>query len=363
MACLLLGCAHAPRTPIRGALPPGPAQSARTQFVSPHSYAWFTRAELHAAHGRDQQAADAYRMVLIGGDDPYVMTRLAATMERLGQPDDAREVLHQALAIDRCSEAAWLALGAMARRGGRFSTAVAAYERAENCAKGSSAAPLALAALLTKKAPDRALAVLRRFSARSEAGSANMARAMLELALLRGDAARAAQAAEQLLRVAPASAALLQRTGDHLLRQGKPSMAWRVLEAASTADVQLLLSAQLAAGRWQEAEQLLVTAEPASLGDTSTIAEAFLRVGKPERAAELASAALVSSPDPRLELVLAEADLALGRYAEAARRLSLIPPKSAVYARSRRALIRALSGGGLAAVGAELATPGAQGPR
>src|SRR5262249_28245241 len=153
------------------------------------SYEWFIRGELLAARGEHAAAAEAYEAALSSADDdPYLLARLADARDLAGDSAGAAHALDTALEIDPESEAAWLQRGAIAERRDEVPAALAAYEHAQEAAPRNPDAPLALARVLRAQgSQERAVAVLERFAAQSERGSAAALEARLELARARGD--------------------------------------------------------------------------------------------------------------------------------------------------------------------------------
>jgi tetratricopeptide (TPR) repeat protein len=358
---LLLACAAstpAPRAPDANA-PPG-ARPAPTPFVSPYAYEWFVRAELLRARGEHAAAAEAYQSALTSGDDDaYLLARLAEAREAAGEPAAADDALRAALTLDPRSEAAWLASAHVAQRRGDRARALAALERAEQAVPGSQQAPAELAELLRSTGqPERALAVLERAAGRGPGTATAALRARLELARARGDGAALARAAADWLAYAGGDGELLRRTAAELLAAGQPVLAERVLAALpdDPRDAALRLSVALALARYARVEQLLATVAPHALGGTLTVADAYLQIGKPERAsALLAERERSGEDDPNRRLWLEGAcQLALGDPAAAAELLVRVPAGSLYYARARTALRQAFGAAGLPALGGEV---------
>jgi len=356
---LLLGCAAstpAPSAPHAQATRPAP-----TPFVSPYAYEWFVRGELLRARGEHAAASEAYQSALTSGDDDaYLLARLAEAHEAAGEPAAADKALRDALALDPRSEAAWLASAHVAQGRGDRARALEALERAEQAVPGSQQAPAELAELLRKSGqPERALAVLERAATRGPATATAALRARLELARARNDGAALARAASDWLAYAGGDGAVLRRTADELLATGQPVLAERVLAALpeDPRDAALRLSVALALARYARVEQLLATTPPDALGGPLSVADAYLQIGKPDRALALLDERERSGDDdPSRRLWLEGAcQLALGNPTAAAELLTRVPPASLYYARARTALRQAFTAAGLPALGAELA--------
>jgi tetratricopeptide (TPR) repeat protein len=275
------------------------------RFASPYAYEQFTRAELLRAGGDWEGAIRAYRLARTSdGDDPYLLARLATALDEAGRHDEARALLAEALERDPWHEDPWLAQGEVLERAGDLTGAMASYERAERAAPVSARGPLALARLLAAGShTERAVAVLQRLRARVLPGS---------------DTARQATT-------------LLER-----MERSSPT---------GPDDPRRKLQALVERGRLAEAEALLANAEPAAFGGIAAFAEAHLAIERPAQARELAEVALAKDPrDARARLVLAQAALALGAYADAADAFAAISrdqPGNAVAARGLADALRA----------------------
>jgi tetratricopeptide (TPR) repeat protein len=326
-------------------------------FVPPFSYEWFVRGELLLAREQYAAAAEAYRMALSSADeDPYLLARLAEALDRAGDAAGAENALQAGLEVDPQSEAIWLERGTIARRAGRIGDAIAAFERAEAAAPASPDAPLALADLLRAQGnAERAAAVLERFAARADARGEGVLRARIELARVRGDRAALARAARAWLRRAPVDAEVLAHLAADLLAAGEPALAARVLAVTPPAavDARVALAVALALARSEQVELLLAVTPPDRVGGTLEVAEAYLRIGRSERA--LAALEEAGDADPsRRALLTGLAQLDLGNVAAAARELSRVPPGSAYAARARSALAEALQSAALGALATEV---------
>lgn len=320
-------------------------------FVSPFSYEWFMRGELAAAAGDWAGAAEAFRMALAGPDeDPLVLARLADALDHAGSRDDAAEALAQGERIDACPEPIWLVRGAIAERHDERGAAIAAYTRAAECAPRSPEAPLALAALLERaNATARADAVLRDYVARAGGLGAGAARARLALALRGGEPRAIVDALEALGRVAPTHRADVEAVVRATLAADDRALAARVLDRLprGLGDVGLRVRSLVRAGRRTEAEALLATAGPDAFGGLTETARLYLEVGRPDRAEQLADAALTTTDEPEAAVVLGRARLALGDYAGAVLPLARVRAGATAFVDARIALATALEAMGM----------------
>ncbi len=326
------------------------------RFVPPYCYEHFVRGELFAARGDFEQAAEAYRMALAGPDeeDPLVMARLAEALDGQGREQAALEVLQAAALADPDSEAVWMARGRIAERHGRLEQAIEAYERAERGAPESARPVLELARLLREQgAHERAIAALQRFASRSHQGGADAARALLDLALSRGDATGVGRAVQRLLRVAPLEAEKVRQAAQLALESDRAVLAASLMDRIprQAGDDALRLRILLEAGRLAEAEQLLAVGTPDGFGGLVATARAYLQVGKPLVAEQLARTALEEQRSPLAELTIAEALLAQGRYDRAAELFARVPAAAPVHGQARIGLARALAASGLPVLG------------
>jgi tetratricopeptide (TPR) repeat protein len=327
------------------------------RFVSPYCYEWYTRGELFAARGEYDLAAGAFRKALAGPEeDPFVMARLADSLDRLGRYREALAVLNRAERIDPDSEAVWLTRAEIAERHEELDAAIAALERAEAAAPASAEPTLRLARLLEKtSARERALAVLERFERRSDEGGANAARARLALAVSRGDAASAARAVDALVSVGPVHAEQVRDAARLALDAGDAELARRIIERLPRADGdnRLRLRILIESGRFDAAEMLLATGAVDSFGGLVETASAYLVIDRPQMAEELARTALAANQTPAALVVAAEASLRLGRYDRAAVLFAEVPEASSDFARARQGLAQALTASGLAELAKE----------
>jgi thioredoxin-like negative regulator of GroEL len=336
--------------------------SAPTPFVSPYAYEWFVRAELARSQGDSAGAAEAYESALTSGDDdPYLLARLAEAREASGDHPAADRALASALERDPSSEAAWLARGRIALQRGDQPGALAAFARAEQVAPGSSEAPAQLAEVLRAQGhPERAIAVLERASQRGPRTARAALRARLELARARHDGAALAAAAADWLAYAGADLALLRRTAAELFAAGEPVLAERVLQALPDDghDALLRLQVALALRRNERALLLLASNPPEAFGGSANVADAFLQLGKPDRAlAQLDEREHAEGDDaPRRTLLLGMCKLALGDPAAAAELLARVPAGSSYFTRARQELAHALQSADMPALAGEVAS-------
>lgn len=351
---LAAGCAH-------GALPDettvdATASGSTRRFVSPYSYEHFARGELAFARGDYGEAAEHYREALADEDDALVLGRLAEALDGAGDAAGADDTLADGFELDPDSEALWLARGAILERRGEVDAALAAYARAQDAASDSPTGTLALARLLAARgANERAAAVLARIE-RSGAGGARVA---VERALAAGNGDALADAVVQWLRVGPVDAATLQRCARTLLDAARPALAWRLLEGVpeESRDAALVLRALLATARFEEAAALLARERPDAFGGALVVAEAYLRAGQPAAALDVLDTFDVAATEdtPNARVLRGEANLALGRWLDAARLFASVPPASLYHARARAGLAHALRAQGLDGMAAEVA--------
>jgi tetratricopeptide (TPR) repeat protein len=328
------------------------------RFVSPHSYEWFTRAELHFVRGEYAAAVDAYRQALVGPtDDSLVVARLAVALDRDGRREEALDLLEEALGDNPESEALWMARAEIAVRHDQPDRAIDAFERAEKAAPLSTDPPLGLARFLRKRdATERAVAVLERFERRAAREGVDASRVRLALAIDRGDALAAAHAARSLLRIEPESAAEIRRAARLAFESGNAALALRLVEnlPRRSGDNPLLLQLLLRTGRVAAVEQLLAFADAESFGGLVQTARAWLAIGRPEPARELAAAALSREERPPALLVAADAESMMGRFEEAARLYARVPRGATAFAGARLGLARVLAASGLPRLAAEV---------
>ena len=335
-------------------------------FVSPFSYEHFIRGELALAQGNLERAAEEFELARAGPEeDPLVLARLVEVLDRLGRREQANEILRGALQTFPEAEALWLARGRIAERRSDLRVAIASYERAEAVAPRSELGPLALADLLASNdAQGRADAVLARFIRRAPERSPAALRARMRLALIRRDARTAVRTIRALVRVAPARSDEVQEVAAAALAEGHPALAASVLDAVprGLVDPALHVRALAEAGRFDRAEAILAATPADALGGPVTEARLYLSAGMAERADELTEAIAITEPGPDVWLVSGLAKLALGRYDEAAARLSKVPRGARGYAEARIALAQTLRARSLDALAADVLAEALAGP-
>ncbi|MBN1652321.1 MAG: tetratricopeptide repeat protein [Deltaproteobacteria bacterium] len=327
-------------------------------MVSPFCYEWFIRAELLASRGQLKEAIEAYRSALTGPEeDVFVLSRLAEALDLFGQSDEANEALQRAEAIDIRSEAVWLTRARIFERHARFEEAISAYQRAEASAPFSAEPALGLAKLLSRQgARERAVAVLEGFDERSFKGSRLAVQAKLQLSLARKDASGAIDAIEQMLRIAPVDRNEICEAVRLVLESGELYLAYRVLEplSAGGCDERLHLRILIEADRRAAAEQLLAKASPESFGGLVQAARAYLDIGRPELAKQLAEEQLAQKESGEALVVAGEAELRKGRFLEAALLFSKVSSGTSAYEKARLGLARALFAEGMGDLAAEV---------
>lgn len=285
------------------------ASELEQRFVSPYTYEHFIRAELAVAVGDLRAAAQGYRRALAGADeDPLVIARLAVTLDALSQQDEARELLDRGDSLDPTSEAISMARGVIAERRGDRDAAIAAYERAESFAPLSPQPPLALARVL-HDAPERALAVLRRFAARNDRWSRHRLHVELRIALELADLDDAVTKLHALCTVTTATADELEAVARLALEHGRPVLAHRVLLGPRDRvhDRDLWLRVLIAVHDFEQANLVLASATPEELGGLDRMAELHAAMGADDEAAELAEVSLERDPSSSALSVLLRA--------------------------------------------------------
>jgi tetratricopeptide (TPR) repeat protein len=358
IACAVswLGCAGtevAASTPLKPA-PVAPAaataEPAPRRVGSPYAYEWFVRAEILRAAAKLGPALDAYRAALSSSDeDPHVLARYATALDEAGQTERALEALTSGFEQDPYSESAWLARATIAERHGRLNDALEAYERAETAAPTSPSPPIALAALLDRHGnAERARAVLARYEARVLPGTSSAQRARLRGAMLRGDAQAAYVEARALGVLRVEDVPLVTQATALLLESDHCGLALDLLDLlGERPDAPLQLRALLACGRFGAAEELLRVTDPELLGGLMAIARAYLTIGRAAEALELALAHHTVHPeDAQGTLLLAEAQLASGQFADAAESFAT-SVRSGHSSEARDGLARTLAAAGL----------------
>lgn len=312
-ALLSVGCT----TPQVHVAPSGSNAATRTpessasvpRFVSPYTYEHFIRAELARAKGDLAGAIDGYRRALAGADeDTLVIARLAVALNDTGRANDADELLARGDDIDPQSEAIWMARGQIAERRQQRDAAIAAYERAETYAPLSPAPALALAHALND-APERALAVLRRFSQRNERWNAHRLHVELSIALSSSDLDAAVSALRALRTVTHATAKEVEATAQLALERDRPILARELLGTSEEQadDRNLRLRVLLATRDYAAARRLLDGSTPEDVGGLAAMAALYLEVGELDSAADLATTAIQGDPHGSAVLTLLRA--------------------------------------------------------
>jgi Tfp pilus assembly protein PilF len=337
-----------PAPPAPAAEPPAPAPR---RVGSPYAYEWFMRAEILRARSQLGPALEAYRAALSSSDEEaHVLARYATALDAAGQTARALETVARALEQDPYSEAAWLARAEIAEHHGQLREAFDAYERAESVAPASPRAPIALAALLDRRGDvERARAVLARYESRVLPGTSGAQRARLRAAVLRGDAKAAYAEARALTTLRPEDLTLIAQAATAMLEHDHCGLALDLLDRFDErqTDAPLRLRALLACGRFGAAEELLRMTDPEVLGGLPEVARAYLTIGRPQEALELAQAHRTVHPDDAQgTLLLADAQLATGAFADAAESFaSLIHGTDGAQARD--GLARTLTAAGM----------------
>lgn len=363
-ALWLAGCAHAPE-PLPGdaAGTTAPARlrgvAAQVPFVSPASYEGFIRGELAEARGDRPRAIAAYRAAIeLGEDDPFLVARLAETLDRAGQPSAAEATIAGALDHYPESEALLLAKARVARRAGRQGEALAAYEHAQAAAATPATALEQVAYLRELGGEERSLEALKALAREHRGGVRDRLRIELELALAARKEPQLARCARDWLALGGGDPVLTQRAADALLQHGRAALALELLSAvpASEADAALRLRVTLALGRSAECEHILSSTPPHWLGGPLAMAEAYLRAGRPDEALRVLQESDSSEDDVgtaarRAELV-ARALAAAGRTREASALLG--------QARAQSAVCDALQASALSALARDAGCSGAQ---
>lgn len=352
MATLLgLGCVH---TPYRIDRRVGGQERAGV-FVSPYSYEHFIRGELARQRGDVAEAAAEFEMARAGAaDDPLLIARLAEAREGLGQRDEVDRLLSEGERSFPRAQAIFIARARIAEARGRSDDAIAAWARAVELAEGDDDPVLELARVLRESGrQERADAVLEEAAAR---GGVVALRARLAVAIAARDGSTAAQSALLLLRRAPGARAEILDAVGLAVDDGHPTLALRVLSRLpeDTAPA-LLLRVRIAAGDRAAAERQLGLWAPADAGQSVEAARAWLALGRPETAAEVAEEAIALGAGHDAQVVLAEAQLRAGHPGAAA---TGVAPFAARDPAAGALLRQALSAGGLEELAGELAQRG-----
>lgn len=331
-------------------------------WVSPHSYASYVRGQVLAARGDHGAAVQAFETAIDdSGPDPWVESQLALSLAELGHHDRALERLDGAIGRTSGATGPYPALltsrGAVHERRGDRERALQDYSLAARLdRRGDAVAPLAR--LLERlDQPERAIAVLEQAAAAHPRHGIAAARLRLQLALAGRDsvATHAALASLRALRALSRSEATAIATG--ALADDRPWLATRVLAQSGldSSTAPLLVAAQLAAGDLDAARAVLDRVPPEDLGGPLPAARAWLQVGAPERALELADHALAIAggeaplPRERAQLVRAEALLGLEQPVKALQAAASVGHRSPLAADATRLGRAALSQAGLPA--------------
>jgi tetratricopeptide (TPR) repeat protein len=322
------------------------------------------------AASADQEAAWVYQ-ALAAGDAAAALERAKRFAARHPGDRDAGYLVGRALALsdgpDALAEAAQalaraastplgaVALGDVEARRGRWDEALGRYADARKLVADHPAAVVAAARaqaaagkLPAGTEPDVTLAGLAAQAHRdpetvdlSPAQAREVTLTLAEVKLARGDTAAARQLLEELGKPGDRDPAIARRDlrfgaalVHGLARVGDPEGARAEAEAWAAATPSgrprlWLAELDLAAGRLDAAQAELTQAGGAALGVDGALVggELGLRAHDPARAARALDVALALGPDPRLVTLRAEADLAMGNAAEAAKRLAPLWPE------------------------------------
>jgi hypothetical protein len=140
------------------------------------------------------------------------------------------------------------------------------------------------------------------------------------------------------------------------LDSGNAALALRLVEnlPRRPEDNALLLQIYLRSGRGAAAEQLLSFEDAESFGGLVQTARAWLAIGRPEPARELARAALSREETPAALLVAADGEMMMGRFDAASRLYARVPRGTSAFAEARLGLARALTASGLSPLATEI---------
>ena len=330
----------------------------RGVFVSPPQYEDFVRGELAAAREDWAGAAEAFtRARSEGEEDVLLLSRLADVLDRQGDRVRAEEMLSRGESLDPHAEIVWQTRGVIAERHGEVDAAIAAYEHAHDAEPSSEEPVLSLARMLAAHDhADRSATLLGDF-VRHAASPLGAARASLALAMARGDLVGLVDAASELVRIAPGHANEIESAVRVLRDRGDVLIAHRLLSQMpeETVDRELAIEVAIAAGDHDAAERWLAFPRDEHPRSLTIDARHWLALGDAARAAELAEVARSDAEaSSEATLVLGQARLAMGAFAEAARLFASIPVGSSQHEPARAGLASALAAGGLAALGAEV---------
>jgi thioredoxin-like negative regulator of GroEL len=307
-------------------------------FVSPYAYEWFIEGETSANQGRHDEAAMAFENATAApADDALLMTRLAEEYELSGDSRRADRTL--AAARRSHPDSPWVALarGRIAQHRDEEHEAIAAFIRVQEIAPSWDAPVLALAeTLVASGRPERASALLLEFLRSGQPpGSERARRALLELALNRGDAETLSLAIA--LDPHSTSAARAREAGKLALERGQPAFAARALAAVLTdpENVALWLKALFSSGERAEVATFLGNRNGQRLGDWSERVDLLLKIGDVESALDVLN---LVTPSPKVAYARGRALLIAGDYAAAAAALAEVPFGSGSFEAARLAL-------------------------
>jgi hypothetical protein len=348
--------------PTGGAAPISRTLGGQTRvgaFVPPFAYEAYVRGEAALARGAFEEAAAQFELAgAAPEEDPYVLARLAYAEARAGRPRDAERSLEHALALDPCSEAAWLTRAELAelaatreQNQAKLELALQAYRRAGACAPRSLRGPLGEARVLEQMGrTSEALLALARFEGAADQPTA--ARAAFEAALRGTDPATLAHALETWTAYQAADAESVERACRWALAHGAPALAAR-LRDQHPGTLPRSLDAAIARELGELPRLRLLVEGPAEeLGGQRAAAELALVAGAYERAELEATAALAATPgEPALLALRAEARAALGQLELSLQDLRAIDDA----ALRRRAALAVLARSGQPALAGELA--------
>jgi tetratricopeptide (TPR) repeat protein len=326
-------------------------------FISPYAYEWFVRGEFALALGKFREAAAAFRRARAdSGDDPLLLARLADALAKSGDPEGALEVIDEGLDATPCAEALHLAKGEVLESLARDGAALRAMAQAYECAPESESAPLAMAALLTKRGrAHEAQDVLRRFLDRTGKGSVFALRTELELALLEHNVEACMVAAERLQKRGRLGETELVRVAETLRAAGARDAALRVLRVLPAPRKPRLLWLGLLGetGRTAEAEAYLKSESAEAFGDRLALVRAVLALRMPGLALELLGPR-AANEGAEAPVLRARGLLMLGDEGGAASSLAAVASNTSASAEAAALTVLLLNGAGLPALAEEL---------
>lgn len=366
-SCPIGGCGGATPGQVQASLDPFPSrlnqpmEAVPLTWVSPHSYASYVRGQVLAGRGEHRAAVDAFQAAIDeSGSDPWVESQLALSESALGHHDRALLRLDRAIAESARrpqgpDPALLSSRGAIRQRMGQHEAALADYALAARFdRRGEVATPLA--ALLERTGqPERAVAVLQAAHKQHPRHGIAAARLALRLSLARHDAAATDAALARLSSLRAMGRDERLSLARDALSADRPWLAIRVLQSApeNRETTGLLLAARLATGDADGATSLLELATPADLGGPLPMARAWLQVGAPGRALELAQQVLETGGPSgdganealdrdRARTLIAEAQLAMGAPLAALQALAALPAASPLRPAAQALAARAL---------------------